>query len=391
MANRCGGWVSGLKEQTAKTHLLPKNAGLSQNKLNYLRVLALLPMVPQFSSLLSALVASILLGMPLGLTEVNVSSPTIPNDLRFPDSALEPARVGNPSPPSEGTLQYDLSMQAGYAATQARNYREALEHFRAAQLIRPQDIYARQAIFNVETYETLQQQKLPMWWWVLPLIPLGLMGGLGLFFWHLHRSQQRFLEEVLERRQQFQPLQDNLRDHGVGSGMAVNTALPYPVQDFGQAQILSAGEISEGEIIDSNYSTQLPEPDIIQVHIDNLADPLRRQKAIWALARQGDSRAVRPLVGLMTNSDAQERSLILEALSQISGRTLKPMNQALALSLQDRNPEVRKNAVRDLSRLYDVMSQISQLLTDATYDQDQEVQETAKWALSQLNAPRSPS
>ncbi|MGH2414312.1 MAG: HEAT repeat domain-containing protein, partial [Microcystaceae cyanobacterium] len=88
--------------------------------------------------------------------------------------------------------------------------------------------------------------------------------------------------------------------------------------------------------------------------------------------------------------DSQERSLILEALSQISTRTLKPMNQALAISLQDKNPQVRKNAIRDLTRIYDLMSQVSQLLCHAIDDSDTDVQETAKWALNQLNLQMPP-
>ncbi|WP_198648347.1 HEAT repeat domain-containing protein, partial [Cyanothece sp. BG0011] len=86
----------------------------------------------------------------------------------------------------------------------------------------------------------------------------------------------------------------------------------------------------------------------------------------------------------------QERSLILEALSQISARTLKPMNHALSLSLRDNNPQVRKNAIRDLTRIYELMSQISQLLCHAIDDSDREVQETAKWAINQLNTQIPP-
>jgi vesicle coat complex subunit len=66
------------------------------------------------------------------------------------------------------------------------------------------------------------------------------------------------------------------------------------------------------------------------------------------------------------------------------------MNQALAISLQDKNPQVRKNAIRDLTRLYDVMSQISQLICLALDDSDEEVQETARWAIRQLNLQLTP-
>jgi vesicle coat complex subunit len=67
------------------------------------------------------------------------------------------------------------------------------------------------------------------------------------------------------------------------------------------------------------------------------------------------------------------------------------MNQALAISLQDKNPQVRKNAIRDLTRIYDLMSQISQMLRHAMDDSDADVQETAKWALSQLNLQMTPT
>ena len=114
-------------------------------------------------------------------------------------------------------------------------------------------------------------------------------------------------------------------------------------------------------------------------------DPDKRKEAIWELAQRADSRAVQPLVSLLLESDSQQQSLILEALSQIGTRTLKPMNRALALSLQDDNAQVRKNAIRDLTRVYELIAQLSQLIYYATDDPDPEVQETAKWALGQLS------
>lgn len=114
-------------------------------------------------------------------------------------------------------------------------------------------------------------------------------------------------------------------------------------------------------------------------------DPDKRKQTIWKLAREADSRAVHPLVSLLLESDSQQQSLILEALSQIGTRTLKPMNRALALSLQDDNAQVRKNAIRDLTRVYELIAQLSQLIYYATDDPDPEVQETAKWALGQLS------
>ncbi len=139
--------------------------------------------------------------------------------------------------------------------------------------------------------------------------------------------------------------------------------------------------------------TRLPKIDIVEELIRDLqgVEPTKRRQAIWDLAQRGDSRSVSPLVDLMIDSDSQQRGLILEALSQIGNRTLKPMNRALTISLQDENAEVRKNAIRDLTRIYDLISEMSQLLRYAADDPDVEVRETAKWALNQLNRIRNSS
>jgi len=136
-----------------------------------------------------------------------------------------------------------------------------------------------------------------------------------------------------------------------------------------------------------------PKVDIIETLIEDLQhlSPAHRRKAIWELGQQGDSRAVEPLLDLLQNSDSKQYSLILASLSEIGIRTLKPMNNAWSISLQNENPEVRKNAIRDLTRIYELVNQISHLLHRATDDPDAEVQETARWAINQLNRirPRS--
>jgi hypothetical protein len=136
-----------------------------------------------------------------------------------------------------------------------------------------------------------------------------------------------------------------------------------------------------------------PKVDIIETLIEDLhhLSPAHRRKAIWELGQQGDSRAVEPLLDLLGNSDSKQYSLILASLSEIGIRTLKPMNNAWSISLQNENPEVRKNAIRDLTRIYELVNQISYLLHRATDDPDAEVQETARWAINQLNRihPRS--
>lgn len=145
------------------------------------------------------------------------------------------------------------------------------------------------------------------------------------------------------------------------------------------------------ELFSSDTTTHLAKVNIVDELINDLdhPDPIQRRKAIWDLGQQGDSRAIQPLVELMTHTDSQQRSLILAALTEIGARTLKPMNHALAVSLQDESPQVRQNAIRDLTRVYDSMAQISQMLSHAVQDPDAEVQATARYALSQMNRIRA--
>ena len=135
---------------------------------------------------------------------------------------------------------------------------------------------------------------------------------------------------------------------------------------------------------------RLAKIDIVSELIQDLQspDPSKRRQAIWDLGQKGDSRAVLPMVDLMRDSDSSQRSLILAAVSEIGIKTLKPVNRALMLSLQDRSSDVRKNGIRDVTRIYDLVRQVSQLLQHAATDSDQEVQETAIWALTQLNQIR---
>ncbi|MEL6332594.1 MAG: HEAT repeat domain-containing protein [Cyanobacteria bacterium J06626_26] len=137
-------------------------------------------------------------------------------------------------------------------------------------------------------------------------------------------------------------------------------------------------------------TTRLAKVDVMDELVSSLqvSDPTKRRKAIWELGQRGNSSAVQPLVNSMVDADSKEKSLILAALSEIGIRSLKPMNRALAIALQDDNPDVRKNAIRDLTRVYDLVTQISQMLGHATEDEDPEVRRTAEWALGQLNRIR---
>ncbi|MEM6590549.1 MAG: peptidoglycan-binding protein [Cyanobacteria bacterium P01_C01_bin.73] len=116
-----------------------------------------------------------------------------------------------------------------------------------------------------------------------------------------------------------------------------------------------------------------------------VSNPSKRKRAIWELGQRGNSSALQPLVTLLLDADSKERSLILAAVSEISVRTLKPMNRALAIAMQDENPEVRKNAIRDITRVYDLTVQAAKILGHVQTDTDPEVQATAQWALQQLN------
>ncbi|MHC5672857.1 peptidoglycan-binding protein [Nostoc sp.] len=138
-------------------------------------------------------------------------------------------------------------------------------------------------------------------------------------------------------------------------------------------------------------TSRLAKLNIVDALIQDLrsSDPTKRRKAIWDLGQQGDSRAIQHLVDLMIDADSQESSLILAALAEIGIRTLKPMNRALAISIQDESPQVRQNAIRDLTRVYDMMSQMSQMLHHALNDSDADVQATARYALTQMNRMRS--
>jgi hypothetical protein len=152
---------------------------------------------------------------------------------------------------------------------------------------------------------------------------------------------------------------------------------PIPQPSSGNVPVKNTTRLSAISIVDELIK-DLREP-----------NPQKRRKAIWQLAQKGDSRAVQPLVDLLIDSDSQQRSLILEALAQIGTKTLKPLNRALAISLQDDNAQVRKNAIRDLTRIYEIVAQTSQILCNAADDPDPEVRETAQWAMSQLNRIRT--
>jgi hypothetical protein len=167
----------------------------------------------------------------------------------------------------------------------------------------------------------------------------------------------------------------------------------YNETDLSHLEKINSTEQLVNNITDIVEETSHPPQINIEQLIEDLAhpNPAKRHKAIWELGDRGDSRAVRPLVNLLLDSDSNQHSLILSSLSEIGIKTIKPMNRAWVISLQNENPEVRKNAIRDLTRIYELVNQISHLLQRAKDDPNPEVQETARWALTQLNRESSPA
>jgi len=104
---------------------------------------------------------------------------------------------------------------------------------------------------------------------------------------------------------------------------------------------------------------QLPKLDLIEQLIEDLQEtqPEKRRKAIWELAQRADSRAVQPLIGLLIDSDSQQRGLILEALSQIGTRTLKPMANLAASLSQTSNQRAIAASLTSPSRVTRTASQ----------------------------------
>ncbi|MBO9998391.1 MAG: peptidoglycan-binding protein [Cyanobacteria bacterium SID2] len=248
---------------------------------------------------------------------------------------------------------------------------------------------------------------------------LGLLGVAGLLFFLILKVFREDVEYEVEEEGDGEPevsapLTDDVPpSHDFGNSQSLEMAASEDERDEGESQEDASHVKAENGYIEPPPATaipprelpsnaietqapveavtRLPRMSIVEALIRDLhhPDPQRRHKAIWELGERGDSRAIRPLVDLLSDSDSQQRSMILSVLSEIGTRTLRPMKQALMLSLQDDSAEVRKNAIRDLTRIYDSIAQMSQLLRYGTDDPDAEVRETAKWALLQLQRIRT--
>jgi hypothetical protein len=235
--------------------------------------------------------------------------------------------------------------------------------------------------------------------WLIVLVATLAIAGVGIFFllkW-LNNTKKAVEPKSLPNENDLTKL--NSTANGVVPQPDTLTPGHYPNGHNHSALTVSLSNDSKtsspihlsGNTLPVKKDTSLWKIDIVDELIGDLQepDPQKRRKAIWELAQRGDSRAIQPLVDLMSDSDSQQRNLILEALSQIGTKTLKPMNRALAVSLQDDNAQVRKNAIRDLTRIYEVVAQTTQMLYHAADDPNPEVRETARWAIGQLSRIRT--
>ena len=144
-----------------------------------------------------------------------------------------------------------------------------------------------------------------------------------------------------------------------------------------------------------NEKTSQPIPtDLASADIDVVAELIRdlqhsdrqlRRKAIWELAERGDPRSIQPLSDLMPDVSSLDKSLISNAITQIVHRSFQPINHRLFANLQHQDPQIKKNAINDLSVLYSFIAPVTQKLVQMQLDKDPEVSQTAIRALRRLN------
>ncbi|QSJ17384.1 HEAT repeat domain-containing protein [Nostoc sp. UHCC 0702] len=233
-----------------------------------------------------------------------------------------------------------------------------------------------------------QENQIDFIWW--SLFGLGVLGSIGAILF-LMRWFRQSKQTQYANNSQLKPLSSPEKALATPSLPELDTTANTQENPSSETVPQTAIASIPTAVLPPDKTSRLPKVNIIDELIKDLRsnDPTKRRKAIWDLGQQGDSGAIQPLVDLMMDADSQERSLILAALAEISTRTLKPMNRALAISMQDESPQVRQNAIRDLTRVYDMMNQMSQMLSHALEDSDAQVQSTARYALTQMNKMRS--
>jgi hypothetical protein len=294
----------------------------------------------------------------------------------------------------EGII-FDQHMNDGYAAAEVKDYEAAKAEFTQALKIRPNNLYATRALNNVEQYITRlekqerikaeREQKLRENLWIIIILSAIALSLLATIILKFKKSKNNSKESA----------QLPVKNNSNNGQETINIVKESEISIDSTTPIINNQEklnSNNNSLLVTQETASLNKVDGVEELIKDLklSQGASRRKAIWELAQRADSRAMQPLVQLMLDADSQERSLILEAISQISTRTLKPLNRALALSLQDENSQVRLNAIRDLTRIYELIAEVNQRLYHATDDEDPEVRETASWALKNLSKMQLP-
>lgn len=139
------------------------------------------------------------------------------------------------------------------------------------------------------------------------------------------------------------------------------------------------------QLTQSNFN--IPKIDVVVELIKYLQQPdddLRRE-AIWELAQIGDSRGIKPLTEILSQVNSTDRSLVIEAITQITKRSLQPIQELLFFTFDDANPEIKQNAIHDLAAVYAFVAPITKQIARMQVDRDVQVRQTAKLAIEQLN------
>lgn len=178
--------------------------------------------------------------------------------------------------------------------------------------------------------------------------------------------------------------------------------------EFTITESLSEKYWQDNQTVDANalgkltiVTKKITEIDVVFELIQDLqlSDPVEnvaaqkdlRRKAIWELGQSNDFRAVEPLIQIIPQVDSLEKSLILDAITQIASRSTKTIHETLLISLTEENPELRNNAIRDLTRLYQSRSSVSVNLSRMSENSNREIEQIARWALEQFNQEYLPA
>lgn len=295
---------------------------------------------------------------------------------------------------------YDYNMEKGYEATNNKEYDQALNYFRFAAQQRPDDFYSEQAFNNVQKLKQKQSQGdassfsgqnrllilLIFIFLLLVIIIIALISiGWRVAQMNQSNSQKSNSKQFGEERKTESistPQQDSMSFPRV-SEASLNQSVNHRVEEK-----LASKPAPQNSLVQQQQNEMAISEDRTQKLLADLkqANAAQRGKIVWNLASQADSRAIQPLVDLVMTANSQEKSLIIEALAQIGFNNIKPINQALMIALQDQHGQVRKNALRDVTKLYELMLQIQPMIAHTVHnDPDSEVRAIARWALNKLS------